>query len=90
MHIAVEKGAAAGNNFFSYVEYLANNHYVPPDGKTWVDYVRVRGNEANHEIMIMGQTDAESLITLVGALLRFIYELPSLLPSTTSVSAQRF
>src|SRR5258708_2682029 len=35
MHIAVEKGAAAGKTFMEYVEYLSQKGYIPPDGKGW-------------------------------------------------------
>ncbi len=80
MHIAVEQAASEGNSFVSYVEYLASKGYVPPDGKGWVDYIRKRGNEANHEIALMEEEDAKALITFVEMLLRFIYEFPSLVP----------
>lgn len=81
MNIAVDKGAAEGLNFFQYVQYLADNNYVPPDGRGWVDYIRRRGNEANHEIQLMELEDAEALIRFVEMLLRFIYEFPELVPS---------
>jgi len=42
MHIAVDTGAKEGESFKQYVDYLDNNHYVPPDGKAWVDYIRTR------------------------------------------------
>ena len=47
MHIAVSKGAKEGENFWFYVEYLANKHYIPPDAKDWVDHIRKKGNETN-------------------------------------------
>src|SRR6266496_4855831 len=31
MHIAVSKGAKAGESFVSYVQYLADHNFVPPD-----------------------------------------------------------
>ncbi len=80
MHIAVEVGDKPGKTFLDYVNYLASNGYIPPNGKGWVDYIRTRGNEANHEIVIMGKDDALSLLTFVQMLLRFIYELPKLVP----------
>lgn len=76
MHIAVEKGAQAGKPFIEYVEYLSDNHYVPTDAKEWVDQIRKRGNEANHEIVLMTQKDTEELIGFTEMLLRFIYEFP--------------
>jgi hypothetical protein len=36
MNIAVSKGAAEGLKFIQYVDYLADNGYLPPDGKQWV------------------------------------------------------
>lgn len=77
MHIAVSKGATAGETFLSYVEYLANNHYVPPDAKEWVDHIRTKSNEANHEIAIMGKEDAEELISFIEMLMKVIFEFPA-------------
>jgi hypothetical protein len=77
MHIAVSKGAAEGQSFFSYVEYLSNQGYVPPDGRGWVDYIRTRSNEANHEIVLMGRDDVERLIAFSEMLLKFVFEFPA-------------
>ena len=77
MHVAVEKGAEEGKPFLEYVEYLSQKGYVPPDGKGWVDYIRTKGNEANHEIKIMSFADASDLITFSEMLLKFVYEFPA-------------
>ena len=77
MHIAVECGAKAGESFLSYVEFLAEKGYVPPNGSIWVDHIRKRGNEANHEIGLMSQDDAQELINFLEMLLKFIYEFPA-------------
>jgi hypothetical protein len=82
MNIAVAEGAKEGESFVSYVEYLANKGFVPPNGKIWVDYIRKRGNEANHEIALMEEKDAIALVTFVEMLLRFIYEFPNMVPTT--------
>jgi hypothetical protein len=84
MNIAVDKGAKPGLKFVEYVDYLAANGYVPPDGKPWVDHIRSRSNEANHEIALMNGSDAEELITFAGMLLKFIYEFPKRLPKKKS------
>lgn len=81
MHIAVAEGAEEGLSFVRYVEYLADKGYVPPHGIVWVDYIRKRGNEANHEITIMTYEDAKALVSFVEMLLRFIYEFPNLVPA---------
>ncbi len=53
MHIAVAKGAKTNQSFFDYINYLGDKGYIPPDGRVWVDYIRQRSNEANHEIVLM-------------------------------------
>jgi hypothetical protein len=77
MHLAVAKGAEVGKTFVHYVEYLSNNNYVPPDAKMWIDHIRVKGNEANHEIAIMGSDDAKELIDFCEMLLKIMYEFPA-------------
>ena len=77
MHIAVEKGADSGESFVAYVEYLVKNHFAPPGSQAWVDKIRDRGSEANHEIKIMIRDEAEELINFVEMLLKFIYEFPA-------------
>jgi Domain of unknown function (DUF4145) len=80
MHLAVAEGAAANLNFIQYVEYLDGKGFVPPKGKGWVDHIRTKGNEANHEIVLMTKEDAERLCTFTEMLLRFMYEFPNLVP----------
>jgi hypothetical protein len=77
MHIAVSKGAEENLSFIAYVEYLSNNNYIPPDAKDWVDHIRTKGNEANHEINIMKKEEAEDLIQFIEMLLKMIYEFPA-------------
>lgn len=81
MHIAVSQGAKEGENFLSYVSYLADKGFVPPNGRGWVDHIRSKGNEANHEIKLMAQPDAEELISFLEMLLKFIYEFPNKVPA---------
>jgi ribosomal protein L24E len=80
MHIGHDKGASEGARFVEYINHLHDNHYIPPDGKGWVDYIRTKGNEANHEIVISGKEEAVGLLVLTEMLLRIIYELPSRVP----------
>lgn len=81
MNIAVANGATENESFVAYVSYLADNGYVPPNGRAWVDYIRRRGNEATHEIELMGPDDSTALIGFTEMLLRFIYEFPSMVPA---------
>lgn len=59
MHIAVSKNANPGEKFAFYVDYLVDNNFAPAGAKEWVKHVKDKGNEANHEITIMGKSDAE-------------------------------
>lgn len=88
MHIAVAQGAEEGKNFFEYVKYLSDNHFVPPGAKGWVDHIRKKGNEANHEIKIMTDTDAKDLISFLEMLLKMIYEFPSKVKNDDSTPAE--
>lgn len=76
MHIAVEAGADEGKRFVTYVNYLVDNGYTPPNSKAWVDEIRQIGNEANHEIVIMDEQKARSIIKFLEMLLKFNYEFP--------------
>ena len=76
MNIAVEQDANEGQKFIEYVNYLAKKGFVPPNGIEWVDHIRKKGNEANHEIVFMTSEDAMDLINFIEMLLKFIYEFP--------------
>ncbi len=77
MSNAITQGAKAGESFLSYVDHLANAEFVPPNGLGWVDHIRKKGIEANHEIKLMAQAVAEELIAFTEMLLKFIYEFPN-------------
>ena len=84
MHIAVSKGAKAGDSFASYVQFLCDKHYVPPDAKSWVDHIREIGNEANHEIKVMSAEQAKELIDFCEMLLKVVFEFPSIVKKKMS------
>src|SRR5437867_12994642 len=77
MNIAVQQGANHNLKFIEYVDYLSEKGFVPPNGKRWVDHIRKKGNEANHEIDLMTEKDAKELIVFIEMLLKFIYEFPN-------------
>jgi hypothetical protein len=77
MHVAVEKGAPENKTFVEYVAYLNDNHYIPTGSDTWVDQIRQLGNDANHEITIMGPREANLILNFLEMLLKVIYEFPS-------------
>jgi hypothetical protein len=85
MHVAVEKGAEPGLSFQKYVTYLDvtyldENPHLPVGAKEWVDHIRKRSNEANHEIVMMKPDDAQELLVFSDMLLRLVYEFPKRLP----------
>jgi Domain of unknown function (DUF4145) len=86
MNVAVSLGAKEGDPFVSYVQFLADKGYIPPNGKHWVDHIRTKSNEANHEITLMSKDEAEKLITFVEMMLKFIFELPKVVPATVSTN----
>src|SRR5271166_4995117 len=61
MHIAVAQGANPGLSFVQYVDHLVDNHYAPPNSKSWVDKIRTHGNEATHEIALKTKDNAEEI-----------------------------
>jgi hypothetical protein len=84
MNIAVQVGASEGESFITYVNFLSDKGYIPPNGKHWVDHVRKKGNEANHEIRLMDAKDASDLLIFIEMLLKFIYEFPNMIPKESS------
>ncbi|RPI95409.1 MAG: DUF4145 domain-containing protein [Chloroflexi bacterium] len=84
MHVAVEKEAPLDQPFIKYVEYLASKGYIPHDGQGWVDHIRTKSNEANHEIKVMDKEDAEDLVTFTEMLLRLVYEFKNRLSRKTT------
>lgn len=76
MHISVDCGAEEGKKFAYYVEYLDQNNFIPTNCKKWVDIIRNKGNEANHEIIILNENDAKQLIQFIQIMISVIYEMP--------------
>lgn len=80
MHISHDNGAKEGMGFFQYVNHLYEKHYIPLNGKEWVDYIREKSNEANHEIVIASKDDAVGLLGLTEMLLQIVYDMPNRIP----------
>jgi len=77
MNVAVAQGAKPNLTFVQYVNYLSDNNYIPPNGKVWVDHIRNTGNDANHEIPAVSQTEVNDLLLFLQFLLTFIYSFPA-------------
>jgi len=80
MHVAVEKGAPTGATFAKYVDHLQSGGLLPVGGKDWVDHIREKGNEANHEVVMATPEDAHLLLDFMEWLLKMTYELPGRAP----------
>lgn len=81
VHIAVQEGASDKMTFKQYVEYLDSEHVVPRSAKGWVDFIRSKGNEATHEIVMAEKDEAEAMATFIEQILFSVYEFPAMLPS---------
>ncbi len=77
MNVAVSEGADKGLKFWQYVRYLADEGHITIKAKTWVDHVRDKGNDANHEIEMMEREDAERLIKFSEMMLKTMFEYPA-------------
>ena len=79
MSIACNEGAEEGKSFIKYIDYLNDKGYIPPNGRECVDKIRKLGNEATHKLETKNEEDAKLALNFTGMLLKFIYELPSML-----------
>ncbi|MBZ1511457.1 DUF4145 domain-containing protein [Leuconostoc mesenteroides] len=79
MHVAVDFGADKNKNFFDYVNYLKDNHYVSQNSGEWIDSIRKFGNVATHQIVVNTKEDAEKMIKFCEMLLKMNYEYPALM-----------
>ena len=77
MHVAVDKGAPPNKSFVYYVDYIKSNHFVPPNSDSWIDPIREKGNEANHEIEPISASEAKDILKFTYYMLLFIYEMPN-------------
>ena len=75
MHIAVDCGAEKNKSFQFYVDFLNNQNYIPKNSKEWVDIIRTKGNDANHDIIIYEETDAKQMLQFVEMIITIIYEM---------------
>ena len=83
MNVSVAKGAPEGQPFIKYVQWLVEEGYAPRGSEGWVQYIKDRGNEANHEIKPMTEGDAIGVLRFTEQLLRNMFELPGLVPSSS-------
>lgn len=77
MNLAVSNGADKNKQFAHYVDWMAENGYVPPGGDVWVKQIKDTGNEANHELPHIETDRAEKILKFTEGLLRFVHEFRS-------------
>jgi hypothetical protein len=75
MNLAVQHGAKEGDSFVNYITFLVDKGWVPPNGRKWVDQIRLAGNEATHEIKLVLEEEAQRILQFVYMLLKFMYEM---------------
>lgn len=75
MHVAVDKGAAEGQTFASYIDYLQKQGYVTPPMRGWVVLIKDHGNESTHKLPKPERKRAEGTILFTAQLLRSVYEM---------------
>lgn len=78
MHISVELGAEEGKNFKHYVDYLEKENHITANSKPWVDFIRDKGNQSNHEIEISTKEEAELMIKFIEMILKNNFEYSAL------------
>jgi hypothetical protein len=79
MHIAVDMGAKPSSSFVDCAKYICENGYPGKSGKDWVDNIRKKSNEANHEIIIMSEDDAVQLLWFLELVLNGNYQAVAML-----------
>jgi hypothetical protein len=89
MRVAVSEGAEGNKSFAYYVWYLAEEGHIPPKATTWVDRIKHKGTDANHEIDLMGRDDAEQLIKFSEMLMRIMYEYPAEVAAPTHTAVEQ-
>lgn len=75
MHIGVDCGAEIDKSFQYYVNYLDEQNFIPKNCKDWVDIIREKGNEANHDIVMYKESDAKQMINFVEIIIAVVYEM---------------
>ena len=76
-NIAVEQGAQDNKGFVYYVDYLVDNFLPKSTGKSWVDKVRLLGNDSAHHMVIADKDMATTSMKFLEAILKNVYEFPN-------------
>lgn len=82
MNVAVYLGADERLTFKEYVDWLVLNNHVTVRNKDWVDHIREKSNDANHEIPLMTPEEAATVLKFVEMLLKLTFEYPESVPKS--------
>ncbi len=63
--------------FQANIKWLFDNHWIPPNGRAWVEHIREKGNDATHEVMTPDPELARQLVDFLEILLRVVYDMPN-------------
>ena len=78
MYIAVNLGAESNLKFIEYIDYLEAEGYIAKHSRTWVNKIRLIGNQYVHEIEEATEVDANKVMIFIEQLLKNVYELPEM------------
>ena len=75
-YVTLALGASRNNvsNFADDINWLKNNHWLPPGADTWAHVIRTKGNRSIHETENSSRDDAASMLYLTAMLLRHVWE----------------
>lgn len=76
MVCACHKGAGENKSFASYVDYITTTVLQYPDAVRAINAIRDIGNDANHEVKMVGADDAKRSMKIVTYMLNTIYSFP--------------
>lgn len=79
LHVAEENGLPVEKKttFVEAVNYLFEKHIMPTSAKSWVDIIRLIGNDANHKIELIEGRHAAAAIEFTQQLLENVYQGPA-------------
>lgn len=75
MVCACHEGDADGKNFSDYVNHITQNVLSFPRAKAAIDAIRTIGNEANHQVKFVSQSDAKRSLEIMTYVLNTLYSL---------------
>lgn len=76
MAVACKHGDQEGKSFASYVGYILSNVVPIPGARDSIDAIRQIGNEANHDVAFVSETEARRALRISTYVLNAAYSLP--------------